>query len=478
MPTPTVARTILSLGPSFPLFVADIRPPTSPSDQPTSPAPPKGGANNGTAFVLFEDDEEQGMQHVTTCLQTVSTSYEDSAITKACKTYYSEAQIHFQLVRTTPSGTLINPAFDYSTSNICCSIYNRIFVPVDRTMSRNFFEHGVRVRKYFQEPALTLARPIYSKATFILGAHASLDVMDRKTFLHVGYWDTGECGVEDGVFEARGDWREYELDTWTRRIDNNSRGLHISSFTLLSVEPDAPWTFISTRPQTPAPKSPSTMAHNPSRASSSTKMYPQNIFTDINDRLCHNSLHQSYLPSQFADLGIFLSHVPEDAGHSATSRPEQFPTLLLPVLLHTNLHTRHTLPYFNLNVTTSFTPQRPLAWLYIRLYTRHSFFAYGNHTQYPRARCPRPYSMESDRARRSSQHRRTVSKAAFELKGNYRCCLALLCRIVWENCTVSSMIGLTKNVVRRYVSALVGDTKMIPVGGGSSGLIFGDDADA
>ncbi|KAG6874003.1 hypothetical protein C0995_007960 [Termitomyces sp. Mi166 len=392
---------------------------------------PKGGAKNGTAFVLFEDDGEQRMQQVATWLETVATSYEGrhfgtltpaslitsfpasqssivfivtpmpamtlasptlrqifSAITKASKTY-SEAQIHFQLVpEQLLHSTLINPAFDYSTSDICCSIYNRILVPVDRTMSRNFFEHGVRVRKYFQEPALTLARPIYSKATFVRAAHASLDVMDRETFLHVGYqvsqcgklilaacvdqrgeahdlgvWlmqTPGEADSEDVSAEvflvqkvwqfaiqfakkANVEWRivfsklgaigENELDAWTSCIDNNSRGLRISSFTLLSVEPDAPWTFISTRSQIHAPKSPPTKVHNPSRASSSTKMQPQNIFTDITTTVFatspYNSLPQSYPPS-FADLGIFLSHVPEDAGHSATSGLERSPTLSLP----------------------------------------------------------------------------------------------------------------------------------------------------
>ncbi|KAG5352297.1 hypothetical protein C0989_002899 [Termitomyces sp. Mn162] len=416
---------------------------------------PKGGAKNGTVYMLFEDDGEQRMQQVEAWLESVATNYEArhfgtlipgensacmrdgvlplrfdssfrktlaslitslpasqftilfivipmsimtlasptlrqifSAVTKTSKTY-SEAQIHFQFVpEQLLHDTFTNPAFDFSTSDICCSIYDRILVPVDRLMSRSF-EHGVRVRKYFQQPALTLARPIYNKATFVRAAHASLDVMDRDTFLHVGYqvsqcgkwilaacvdqrgeahdlgvWlmqTPGESDPEDDLSEmslvqkvwefaiqfakkANVEWRmvfsklgaigENELDgIW---IDSNSRGLRISSFTILAVEPDTPWTFISTQPQTPAPTSPPAKVHNLSRTFSSAKVQPQNIFTDITSTIFattpYNHLSQFY-PLSFSDLGIFLSHVPEDGGQSVTSGFEQSPTLSLPHLL-------------------------------------------------------------------------------------------------------------------------------------------------
>ncbi|KAG6885784.1 hypothetical protein C0993_009889 [Termitomyces sp. T159_Od127] len=403
---------------------------------------PKGGAKNGTVFVLFEDDGEQRMQQVDAWLGSVAASYEGrhlgtltpgknpicprdgllplrfdssfrktlasliaslpasqssiflivtpmsiltlasptlrqifSAVTKASRTY-SEAQIHFQFVpEQLLHGTFTNPASDYSTSDVCCSIYNRILVPVDRIMSRSLSEHGVRVRKYFQAPAFTLARPIYSKATFVRAAHASLDVLDRDTFLHVGYqrgeahdlgvWlvqtpvdgDLESEDVSNEVFlvqkvwefaiefakKANVEWRivfsklgaigENELDTWTNWIDNNSRALRVSSFTVLSVEPDAPWTFISTRPKTPVTKSPPTKVHNLSRTSSSAKVQPRNIFTDITMTVFatspYNSIPQSYPPS-LANLGVFLSHVPEDVGQSATSGFEESPPPSLP----------------------------------------------------------------------------------------------------------------------------------------------------
>ncbi|KAG6836869.1 hypothetical protein H0H93_002112 [Arthromyces matolae] len=292
-----------------------------------------------------------------------------SAVSKASKTY-SEAQIHFQFVpEQLIHGCIPNPAFDFSTSDTCCSIYDRILVPVDRTMSRRFFEHGVRVRKFFQNPALTLARPLHSKATFLRIAHAPLDIMDRDTFLHVGYqispckkWVFAACvdqrgeghdlGVwsmqtagdiehESGDFsdeaflvtkvwefmisfakKANVEWRvvfsklgqidEVELDVWTSFIENNSRSLRVSSITLLSVDSGTPWTFYSTSSQPPT--SPPSKTHNTPRATSSSKSHPQNLFTDVTTTIFatspYNSLPQSYAPS-FTELGLFLSHVPE-----------------------------------------------------------------------------------------------------------------------------------------------------------------------
>ncbi|KAG6890760.1 hypothetical protein C0992_012732 [Termitomyces sp. T32_za158] len=313
-----------------------------------------------------------------------------TAVTKASRTY-SEAQIHFQFVpEQLLHGTFTDPAFDYSTSDVCCSIYNRLLVPVDRIMSRFLSEHGVRVRKYFQEPAFTLARPIHSKATFVRAAHASLDVLDRDTFLHVGY-QVSQCGkwilaactdqrgeahdlgvwlvqtpgesnpdsedVSDEVFlvqkvwefaiqfarKANVEWRivfsklgaieENELESWINCIDSNSRALRVSSFTVLSVEPDAPWTFISTRRKISATKSPPIKVQNLSRSSSSAKLQPRNIFTDITMTVFatspYDSIPQSYPPS-FADLGIFLSHVPEHVGASDTSGSEKSHTPSLP----------------------------------------------------------------------------------------------------------------------------------------------------
>ncbi|KAF5371974.1 hypothetical protein D9615_008048 [Tricholomella constricta] len=290
-----------------------------------------------------------------------------SAVKKALKTY-SEAQIHFQFIpEQLIHGNIGNPASVFSDLELLCgSIYNRILVPVDRVMSRRFFEFGERVRKYFQEPVLTLARPVYNKVSFVRAPHASLDVMDRNTFLHVGYqvspcgkwilaacidqrgeahdlgvWLTQSPGegeseeVSDETFlvskiwdfavqfakKANVEWRivfsrlgtmaEGELEAWATWIEAKSRAVRMASVTILSVESEAPWTFCSTQPQ---PKSPPSKVPNPTRSASTSKNHPQNIFTDISTIIYavspYSTLPQSRPPT-FADLGLSLSLVPE-----------------------------------------------------------------------------------------------------------------------------------------------------------------------
>ncbi|KAG6918518.1 hypothetical protein DXG01_013880 [Tephrocybe rancida] len=332
-----------------------------------------------------------------------------SALSKA-RTAYSKAQLHFHLV---PESLVLSPSLSVSpipssgspAHEFVLGLYDRLQVPVDRTMARRFFENGERVRRYFQEPAFTLARVGPGKAKFVRAAKAALDVLDRGTMVQVGYamsrcgrWVLAACvdergeahelgvwgalgggeeevqgdeegggggeGDENGEGEEQGEtrvvrkvwefamqfmkkanveWRvvfsklgpvgEAELDAWTSWIDANSRGLRIASFTLLSVEPDAPWTFCSTRPQhsrSPTPKSPHLKAHTTTRTSSNAKG-PQNIFTDVSTTTFvtppYTSLPQSYPPT-FADLGLSLSHIPEaDQHHHTLSLPHLLPLL-------------------------------------------------------------------------------------------------------------------------------------------------------
>lgn len=134
-----------------------------------------------------------------------------SAVKKAIKTY-SEVRILFQFI---PEQMIVEGAasHDASMETLCYSTYNRILVPVDRLMSRRFFENGERIRNFLQEPAITLARPMHNKVSYILSPHASLDVADRNTFLHVGYqispcgkWILAACMDERGEAHDLGIW--------------------------------------------------------------------------------------------------------------------------------------------------------------------------------------------------------------------------------------------------------------------------------
>jgi len=62
-------------------------------------------------------------------------------------------------------------------------------------------------------PSFTLARPLYSKVSFVRAAHTSLDVMDRYTLLHVGYHLTA-CGrwIIACCVDQRGE--AYDLGVW------------------------------------------------------------------------------------------------------------------------------------------------------------------------------------------------------------------------------------------------------------------------
>jgi mediator of RNA polymerase II transcription subunit 13, fungi type len=139
-----------------------------------------------------------------------------SAIKKAVKTY-SEARIQFQLIpEQSLHGNYSNPTAAFSDAEtMCFLLYNRILVPVDRTMSRRFYDHGERVRRYFQEPITMLARERYTKTEmqFKSKKAVTLDVLDNDTFLHVGYivskcqnWVLAVCTDQRG--------EGYELGVW------------------------------------------------------------------------------------------------------------------------------------------------------------------------------------------------------------------------------------------------------------------------
>ena len=89
---------------------------------------------------------------------------------------------------------------------LCFSVYNCILQPIEREMSRRFFEHGERMR-YFQKPAYTLARPLHAGVKYHFQTPLrSLDVVDGHTLLHIGYQVTC-CGkwVLTAAIDQRGE---------------------------------------------------------------------------------------------------------------------------------------------------------------------------------------------------------------------------------------------------------------------------------
>jgi mediator of RNA polymerase II transcription subunit 13 len=344
-----------------------------------------------------------------------------SAVKKTLKTY-SEARILFQFIPEQHIlGYMGNPSTNFSDLEVLCtSLYDRIQLPADRYMSRPFFEDGECVRKYFQEPAITLARPLHNKVSFIRASRAPLDVMDRHTFMHIGYqvspcgkwilsacvdqrgeahdlgvWLTqtpvegGESDVEMSkelflvqkvwefavqfakranvewrlVFSKLGSMGESEIEggifltcflfqkwlikaittAWTKYLDAmiaTRGGLAIAHISLLSVEPDAPWTFIS-RSNINVNVSPKQKTPSPKHQNN----HPQ-IFTDITTTfffLAHRNRFPQSFPLAPADLGLCHSYIPEsisaptssstDTEHTTGQYPYPHP---LPLLAHSS----------------------------------------------------------------------------------------------------------------------------------------------
>ncbi|KAG9317057.1 mediator complex subunit 13 C-terminal-domain-containing protein [Chiua virens] len=115
---------------------------------------------------------------------------------------------------------------------LCFSVYHRVPQPVDRTMSRKIFDTDKDVREFFREPAFTLARPPKPAIHFNLGPAHTLDVLDRHTFLHVGYRFSA-CGkwILAACIDQRGE--SYDLGSWlTQDEAETSAVLQVWDFAL------------------------------------------------------------------------------------------------------------------------------------------------------------------------------------------------------------------------------------------------------
>lgn len=102
---------------------------------------------------------------------------------------------------------------------LCFSVYQRLSRAVKRTMSRKIIETGEPTQAYFQEPLFTLSRPITPTVLFSQHGQArSLDVLDRHTFLHVGY-RFSSCGkwLLASCVDQRGE--SYDVGTWLTHDD-------------------------------------------------------------------------------------------------------------------------------------------------------------------------------------------------------------------------------------------------------------------
>ncbi|KAA1465922.1 hypothetical protein DENSPDRAFT_862140 [Dentipellis sp. KUC8613] len=288
-----------------------------------------------------------------------------SAVKRAQKTY-AAAQILFQFL---PAHLVYST--QYPPVNGCqllylSCVYDRILRPVDRVMSRRFFEHGERIRAFFQEPAFTIARPAHTKVHMINEAPArTLDVVDRYMLLHVGYrisscgrWIFAACIDQRGEAHDLGVWLSSsespethlvqqlwtfavnfakkasvewriafaklgsmgptELDAWINHLSSvvpdcpDLPAVHVS---LLSADPDASWTFIAPPANAKRPTSPNRSSKNPAGS----------FFVDVSSSTycLFYPLHMTLVQGN-DDLGTALSHIP-DAADTAASFSSSLP---------------------------------------------------------------------------------------------------------------------------------------------------------
>jgi mediator of RNA polymerase II transcription subunit 13, fungi type len=137
---------------------------------------------------------------------------------------FTESQIVFEFV---PEQFISNSMeksspYDSALDLLSSSVYNRILVPVDRTMARHIHEHGEPTRS-FMSPTFTLSRSLCNKVSYVRAAHTSLDIMDRYTLLHVAYHLTA-CGkwILASCVDQRGE--AYDLGVWLTQSPGASDG--------------------------------------------------------------------------------------------------------------------------------------------------------------------------------------------------------------------------------------------------------------
>jgi mediator of RNA polymerase II transcription subunit 13, fungi type len=156
-----------------------------------------------------------------------------SAVMRA-QTVYANSSILFQFIpEVQVFGSMRVPAYsDKDVETLCYTIYDRLLTEIDREMSRSFFRKGQLIRRSFYEPVFTLSRN-HSTFKFSTAPHASIDVVDRHTLLHVGY-TISSCGrwLLAACSDARGE--NYNLGTWLLMDESENKDKVIA---------DKVWTF-------------------------------------------------------------------------------------------------------------------------------------------------------------------------------------------------------------------------------------------
>lgn len=128
-----------------------------------------------------------------------------------------------------PDSLISNPVSQSSSKSDCVTIaqfvYDRVLQPVDRVMSRPFFQHTEPTRRFFQATAFTLARADRTTVSFSrpLPGYKSLDVIDRYTLLHVAYHvASGGKWIIAAITDERGE--NHDISVWLTEPEDEGDG--------------------------------------------------------------------------------------------------------------------------------------------------------------------------------------------------------------------------------------------------------------
>ncbi|RPD62123.1 hypothetical protein L226DRAFT_463453 [Lentinus tigrinus ALCF2SS1-7] len=260
-------------------------------------------------------------------------------------------------------GTQTHPASKLEgLDTFVCSVYDRIFRPVTRAMSRKFFDWSAPIVGYFEAPAYSLVSlssgkdrygVSHPKVFYTLESSAStLDVTHRHMLLHVGYqvsacgrwimaacidaegeaheiktWLTPEDNVE--VFVATEVWRfghefarraniewrivisklglmsHSELDAWVSHLESavtTSTDIPPVHVTLLAVDDENPWTFLSS-PETSSVNILKRTASPTPQASTSKSRGNHTTFAD--------AAYRTYFLMPYAEMSLYPAYTAE-----------------------------------------------------------------------------------------------------------------------------------------------------------------------
>ena len=151
---------------------------------------------------------------------------------------YRPGQLFFQFIPEQHLfSSLEKPAgYESALDQLAFSVYDRIPIAIDRLRTqRANFSPGEDMRRYFAAPSCTLARPLHTRVSYARAAHASLDVLDRYTLLHVGYHLTA-CGkwIIAACVDQRGE--TYETGVWLAQpLEGEEEGYVLEEYTVRRV---------------------------------------------------------------------------------------------------------------------------------------------------------------------------------------------------------------------------------------------------